>query len=272
MADTFGKFKDTFNKGIASIGAKASNNVEKSKLKNQLEAYNKEAEAMITELGRKAYGMWNSGNEDYSALVPQYEAIKAKFDAIQATFNELKAIEERERLANQPAPTPVYAQPQPGMNNVYSGQYAQPVQQGAPVYATPVQPVAPVVPTPAPVAAPIVEPVTPVVAPVIPEPVPVTPVAPVVAPVVEPVAPIIPVAAPVEPVVPVAQPVSVPVVVPVEPVAPVAPVVPAPMPVAAPVEPVAPVQQSSGCTCPNCGAHFETEINFCRMCGTKIKQ
>ena len=34
MADAFGKIKDSFNKGIASIGAKASNNVEKSKLKS----------------------------------------------------------------------------------------------------------------------------------------------------------------------------------------------------------------------------------------------
>ena len=35
MADTFGKFKDSLNRGIASIGAKASTSVEKSKLKTQ---------------------------------------------------------------------------------------------------------------------------------------------------------------------------------------------------------------------------------------------
>ncbi len=227
MAGEFGKFKDSLNKSIASIGAKASNSVEKSKLKSQLDAYNREADALMLELGRKTYAIWKEGSEDYKSLAPQFEQIQAKFNAIQATFNEIKAIEERERLASQPAPAPVYVQPQPVMNNVYSGQpvqYAQPVQQpvAAPVYATPVQPV---------VSA---QPVTPV-----------QPVANYV--------PVAPVAAPVQPV-PVETPVA-------QPVANKEPVVTQPI-----------TQTESGCVCPNCGASFPTEINFCRLCGAKIKQ
>lgn len=195
--DTFGKFKDSFNRGIASIGAKASNSVEKSNLKRQLEAYNKEAEALIAELGRKAYGMWNSGSADFESLESDFQAIKAKYEAVQATFTELKAIEEREAMANQPAPVPTYAQPQPVV----------------PMYGAPNQ-------------------VTP----------PVVPVA----------APVVPVQAPVEP---------------VAPIAPIAPVEAPAVPVAAPVVPAQPV---AGCVCPNCGARFDTAINFCRMCGTKI--
>ncbi len=239
MAGEFGKFKDSFNKSIANIGAKASNSVEKSRLKGQLDAFNKEADIMITELGRQAYAIWREGNTDFSSLNPQFEQIKAKYDAIQLTFNELKAIEERERLASQPSPAPVYAQPQPVMNNVYSGQ-AVPVAQPVPVYSTPVQPVAPV--------APVAAPATPVVAPASVQPVVQQPVAPVAVP-VQPVAPVAPVVQ----------------AVPVTPV-----VSPEPVVQAEPV--VAPAQAPTGCVCPNCGASFDTEINFCRMCGTKIKQ
>ena len=160
-------FKDTFNKSIASIGAKASNNVEKSRLKSIVDNGNKEAEAMFTELGRKVYFAWNTDGFELSEVEPQLTAIKEKFEEIKNAFSELKAIEEKEALAKQPAPQPV-----------------------APMYAQPVVPVQ---------------------------------------------APVVPVAAPV-------------------------------VPVQAPVAPVEPI----GCTCPNCGAHFDTVVNFCRMCGTKI--
>ena len=83
MADTFGKIKDSFNKGIASIGAKASTSVEKSKLKSIVENGNKEADSMMTELGRKVYSMWNMGNVDVSTLEPQFMGIKAKYEEVE---------------------------------------------------------------------------------------------------------------------------------------------------------------------------------------------
>ncbi len=186
MAGEFGKFKDSLNKSIASIGAKASNSVEKSRLKNQMDTLSKETDVLMMELGRKVYSSWREGNSDCSVFAPQFELIQTKLTAIQSAFNEIKAIEERERLASQP--TPIYVQTQQASNNVYSSQ---------------------------------------------------------------------------------------PVVVPVNnnSVTQVPPVVSTNNNQASNVENTAPTNKvNEGCVCPNCGASFNTEINFCRMCGTKIKQ
>lgn len=94
--DTFQKFKSSFNRGVATISVKASSSLEKVKIKTHIESIEKEIEHLISEIGEKAYEIWETNDSDFSVLGEKCFVVKQKKDEIIQLNEAYNSIDERD--------------------------------------------------------------------------------------------------------------------------------------------------------------------------------
>lgn len=94
--DTFQKFKSSFNRGVATISVKTSSSLEKVKIKTHIESIEKEIEHLISEIGEKAYEIWETNDSDFSVLGEKCFVVKQKKDEIIQLNEAYNSIDERD--------------------------------------------------------------------------------------------------------------------------------------------------------------------------------
>lgn len=96
------KLKQSFSKGVDSMGEKAASSLDKNKSKGQVGTLEKEIQTLYTHLGQESYRLWQQNEFELEKLNPQLDAIKEKQDeikAIEAHLEELARIAEEEKRA-----------------------------------------------------------------------------------------------------------------------------------------------------------------------------
>lgn len=94
--NTFQKFKSSFNRGVATISVKTSSSLEKVKIKTHIESIEKEIEHLISEIGEKAYEIWETNDSDFSVLGEKCFVVKQKKDEIIQLNEAYNSIDERD--------------------------------------------------------------------------------------------------------------------------------------------------------------------------------
>ena len=56
-----GKLKDKLDRGIATVSVKSESMVETSRIKSQIQNYQRQQTTLITQLGNEMYAMWKAG-------------------------------------------------------------------------------------------------------------------------------------------------------------------------------------------------------------------
>ena len=94
--NAFQKFKSSFNRGVATISVKTSSSLEKVKIKTHIESIEKEIEHLISEIGEKAYEIWETNDNDFSVLGEKCLVVKQKKDEIIQLNEAYNSIDERD--------------------------------------------------------------------------------------------------------------------------------------------------------------------------------
>lgn len=94
--DAFQKFKSSFNRGVATISVKTSSSLEKVRIKTHIESIEKEIEHLISEIGEKAYEIWEANDNDFSVLCEKCSVVKQKKDEIVQLNEAYNSIDERD--------------------------------------------------------------------------------------------------------------------------------------------------------------------------------
>lgn len=95
-SDTFQKFKSSINRGVATISVKTSSSLEKVKIKTHIESIEKEIEHLKSEIGEKAYEIWEKNEMDFSAIDDKCLIVKQKKEEIISLNEVYDSIDERD--------------------------------------------------------------------------------------------------------------------------------------------------------------------------------
>lgn len=95
-ADTFGKFRTSINRGIATISVKTSSSLEKTKLKTHIDSLQQEIRKLYYEAGEASYLRWAVPESDGPVPEDIFESIRDKYHQIEELTKELAGIDERD--------------------------------------------------------------------------------------------------------------------------------------------------------------------------------
>lgn len=106
MSDTLQKFKSSLNRGVTAISLKTSSSLEKAKIKTHIDSLTTEAERALSAAGEAAYGIWEAGETDYSALAEQFTLVQQKRQEIAQLQQEYDTIDARDNQILGTTPPP----------------------------------------------------------------------------------------------------------------------------------------------------------------------
>lgn len=95
--EVFQKIKSSVNRGVSTIGVKATSSLEKSKLNSQIEALESEVRTLIFSVGEKLYDSWAEGQALTSEISGLLENIKSKKKEIADLNAQVAQIDERDK-------------------------------------------------------------------------------------------------------------------------------------------------------------------------------
>lgn len=108
--DTFEKLKMSVNRGITTISVKTSASMERSRVLAHIDSLDKENKKDYAVIGEEAYGLWESGTQDFSKLYEKFELIKKRKADIEELNGQLLLIEEKNKeILGRMDDTPVEA-------------------------------------------------------------------------------------------------------------------------------------------------------------------
>lgn len=109
-----GKLKDKLDRGIATVSVKSESMVETSRIKSQIQNYQRQQTALITQLGNEMYAMWKAGEMNRERFEQVCKEIYGFEQAIAEQNRRIEQIriEEQQLLGTQPMPQQMPAQPQ----------------------------------------------------------------------------------------------------------------------------------------------------------------
>lgn len=89
------KIKSSMDRGIATIGVRASTSLEKSKIRTHIETLEGDIHKILLDIGASAYAVWIGGEEDYSCLNEKMSLVQQKKTEVQSLLEQLSTIDER---------------------------------------------------------------------------------------------------------------------------------------------------------------------------------
>ncbi len=103
-----GKLKDKLDRGIATVSVKSESMVETSRIKSQIQNYQRQQTALITQLGNEMYAMWKAGEMNRERFEQVCKEIYGFEQAIAEQNRRIEQIrvEEQQLLGTQPMPIP----------------------------------------------------------------------------------------------------------------------------------------------------------------------
>ncbi len=103
-----GKLKDKLDRGIATVSVKSESMVETSRIKSQIQNYQRQQTALITQLGNEMYAMWKAGEMNRERFEQDRKEIYGSEQAIAEQNRRIEQIrvEEQQLLGTQPMPIP----------------------------------------------------------------------------------------------------------------------------------------------------------------------
>lgn len=101
MASMFDSFKDSINKGMATVSVKSGSLKEKSVIKTAISNTQKQMAGELNELGIRFYNTWKSGSASVELFTEDFQRIQGYEKEIEGLKERLEQMkEEEEKLLN----------------------------------------------------------------------------------------------------------------------------------------------------------------------------
>ena len=96
MANMFDSFKDSINKGVATVSGKSGSLKEKTLIKTAISNAQKQMASELNELGVRFYNTWKAGSASVDTFTEDFQRIQGYEKEIEGLKERLEQIKEEE--------------------------------------------------------------------------------------------------------------------------------------------------------------------------------